>query len=398
MSTRLSLLTFPHHWDGGALSINVLALPVGNRLDPLALGEPAFADATLGLEAQLIPSLDRLPAFADVTATIPLALTPPPPTPRDVFNLLALSVPIVPPTPATSTPRRPGRAIKKLLMPSYQRAVDFAPPKTKFAVTDDSYECALNCGTKPPPPGAPRPVNDWTWGRVIALALRQPRLAQRLGLLYEVTVAPPAADFYRDGGWLFVTIAPASAFVALAGTPDLQTYAARLPALINPRPVFARVLFPILSGPPVLSYDEVVAEAEAYDDGFARVVHGSQPFSKNAFAREEDGTLPTHEVGIRLGWDDEDALIALNRQITTDPSLADLNAPLGVARHRIDVRLQGTAAWFSLNRVKGELKTASIDLGEFEGELGIEVAPIQPQGLRDGDYWLPAYFTKWTGR
>jgi hypothetical protein len=396
--TRLSLLTFPNRWDGGAIAINVLALPIGDPLAPLAPGEPAFADATLALEAQLIPSLDRLPAFADVTATIPLALTPPPPTPRAVFGLLQLSVPIVPPTPATATPRRPGRAIKKLLMPSYQRAVDFAPPKTPFAVTDDSYECALNCATEPPPPGAPRPVNDWTWGRVIALALRQPRLAQRLGLLYELTVAPPSADFYQDGGWLFVTIAPGSAYAALAGTPAVQTYAARLPALATPRPLFGRVLFPILSSPPVLSYDEVVAEAEAYDDGFSRVVHASQPFSRNVFAREEDETLPTHEFGIRLGWDDEDALIALNRQITTDPSLADLNAPLGVARYRVDVRRHGTAAWFSLNRVKGELKTAAIDLGLFDGELGVEVAPIQPQGLRDGDYWLPTYFTQWTGR
>ena len=397
-ATRLSLLTFPHHWDGGALAVNVLALPVGSPLNPLTPGEPAFADAALGLEAQLIPSLDRLPAFADVAATLPLVLPPPPPTPRDIFKLLEQSVPIVPPTPANSTPRRPERAIKKLLMPSYQRAVDFAPAKTPFAVTDDSYECALNCATEPPSPGAPRPVKDWTWGRVIALALRQPRLAMRLGLLYEVAVVPPAGDFYREGGWLFVTIAPGSPFIALAATPALQTYAARLPALTDPRPLFGRVLFPILSAPPVLSYDEVIAEAEVYDDGFARVVHASQPFSKSVFAREEDGTLPTHEFGIRLGWDDEDTLIALNRQITTDPSLADLNAPLGVARSRVDVRQHGTVAWFSLNRVKGELKTAAIDLGVFEGELGVEVAPIQPQGLRDGDYWLPAYMTQWTGR
>lgn len=396
--TRLSLLTFPNRWDGSALSINILALPIGSPLDPLAAGELAFADAALGLAAQLIPSLDRLPAFADVTTTLPLAITPPPPTPRDVFNLLAGSVPIVPPTPATATPRRAGRAIKKLLTPSYLRAVDFAPTRTRFAVTDDSYECALNCATQPPPPGAPRPVNDWTWGRVIALALRQPRLAQRLGLLYEATVTPPAPDFYRDGGWLFVTLAPDGPFAALSGTPALQTYAARLPALADPRPLFCRVLFPILSTPPTLSYDEVVAEAEAFDDGFARVVHASQPFSNNPFAREEDGTLPTHEFGIRLGWDDEDALIGLNRQITTDPSLADLNAPMGVARYRVDVRPAGSATWFSLNRVKGDLQSAEIDLGLFEGELGVDLAPLQPQGLRDGDYWLPAYFAQWTGR
>lgn len=398
MPTALSLLAFPSRWDGAAISMRLLVLPVGNPLQPLQPGQPAFADATLELQAQLIPTLERLPRFADVTATVPLAITAPPASPRQLFARFDESMTIVVPTAATATPRRSGRAIKKLLTPSYRRATGFAAPRTPFAVTDDSYECALNCGTTAPPPGAPRPVNDWTWGRVIALALRQPKLAMRLGLLYELTVQPPAADTYRDGGWLFVTLAPGSDFAGLAGTPSVQSYAARLPALTDARALFARVLFPILATPPMVSYDELIAEAQAYDDGFARLVHAEQPFSANLLAREPDDTLPSHEFGIRLGWDDEDLLVDLNRQISADPDVANLNAPMGAARYRVDVRAAGTEQWFSLNRAQGELATPQVNLGRFDGELAIEVAPMQPQGLRDGDYWLPAYFTRWTGR
>jgi hypothetical protein len=46
------------------------------------------------------------------------------------------------------------------------------------------------------------------------------------------------------------------------------------------RPLLAAVLFPLAAVPPVGAagdYEEIFAEAAAYDDGFAKAVHAAQP-------------------------------------------------------------------------------------------------------------------------
>src|SRR5262245_23213364 len=65
---------------------------------------------------------------------------------------------------------------------------------------------------------------------------------------------------------------------------------------------------------------------------------------------------------------------------------------------RVDVReAEGPGPWVSLVRMKGDLELGEISLGTFDGEMAIELAPSQLQGRRDGEYWLPPYFTQWTG-
>ena len=108
----------------------------------------------------------------------------------------------------------------------------------------------------------------------------------------------------------------------------LQCYAARIPALTSPRPLFAAVLFPVLTVPPAASYDGVIAEAEDYDDGFAKIVHGSQPQRADLLDTSPGGLPPSADFGLRLGWDDEQLTSWFNRQV--DASQVD--APFGAGR------------------------------------------------------------------
>jgi hypothetical protein len=209
-----------------------------------------------------------------------------------------------------------------------------------------------------------------SWGRVIGFALRQPVLARELGLLYEAKFALPTADFFADGGWLFVGLDPAGDFSAqIAVNPALlQPYAARIPPLPAARPLFAAVLFPVLVTPPAGSYDGIFIEAEDYDDGFSKIVHGAQPDRAALLDTSPDGLPPAADLGLRLGWEDEQVAIWLNRQLDA----AQPDAPLGVAGYRGDVRTHGAAAWHSLCRVSATLALGATPLGTFDGELGIE--------------------------
>ena len=77
--------------------------------------------------------------------------------------------------------------------------------------------------------------------------------------------------------------------------------------------------FPVSIGPPPGSYDDIFVEAEDYDDGFAKIVHGTQPRRANFLDTETQGLPAVAELGVRLGWDDEQILIWQNRQLTVPP-------------------------------------------------------------------------------
>ena len=83
--------------------------------------------------------------------------------------------------------------------------------------------------------------------------------------------------------------------------------------------------------------NQVIPEAEIYDDGFAKLVHGSQP-RRAAQLETSSSQLPAvKDVGIRLAWDDEQVAIWLNRQIginAVDAFLPPPPSPLGVAGYR----------------------------------------------------------------
>src|SRR6266545_1828213 len=423
---RLTLLPLPQRWDpagSGIVGLRVIVLPRGNPLMPLMTGTPgvpdgpAFADADLQLRILMIPSTERLPDPADVTAQVELDPAPAGDR-RSWFDTLGGMFDIDPAIEAgTDNPRRGGRQVKKLLVPSYLSAFPFAGPRTPFAVLDDSYACALRRSCTLTGPQGPPPSPSTSWGRVIAQALRQPLLAQRLGLLHIVELTPPAVDFYAAGGWLYLTLAPASAFFAHAvSRPELvASYATRLPALgSDARALFAPVLFPVTAVPPPGDYDELYAEVAAYDDGFAKVVHCAQRTSADPAGLEgaglgvrQDGggepgrqtaaPPPVRDTGLQLGWDDEQLVIWTNRQIA-DPATEPRNAPATVLGYRVDVRAAGTADWHSTVHVRGDLTVGGRDLGAFDGELHVEVGPLQLDNQETGDFWMPAYFTQWLGR
>ena len=170
-----------------------------------------------------------------------------------------------------------------------------------------------------------------------------------------------------------------------------------------------------MPGPPSApgNYDAAFLEAADYDDGFAKVVHGMQPVSQNLLAEDPDGFAPLTDIGIRLGWDDEQILIWQNRQLKADPTVPKvggkpqrLDAPMGVFGYRIDARRHPDLKWHSLVRVrsKAPLVLGAIALGEpagvpWAGELGVEVHPQQLDGNQDtGQFWLPSYLSQWNGK
>jgi hypothetical protein len=394
---QLSLLAFPQRWDGSNIRLRILVMPQGNPLSPLLTGvapapdSPAFADAKPRFVANLIPSLIALPTPAAATTQVPLT-TSSPSNARTLFQQLAAQFSIVPDAPG-NPPRRTGYRTRKFLPESYRGAFNFDRPRTPFVVTDDTYSCLLKqLPIKTPQPPPPSTVS---WGRVIGFAIRQPLLATALGLLYETSVPLSDPTLLANGGWLYVDFDPASDFgPQLTVKPDLmQPYAARIPPLTGARPLFAAVLFPVLSTPPSGSYDDVSIEAQDYDDGFVKIVHGSQPDRAALLDASRSGLPPSGDFGLQLGWDDEQVTIWHNRQIDA----SQIDAPFGVAGYRVDVRAQGDAAWNSLCQVTGTLALGPTSLGTFQGEFGVETLPARLDPTLPGEWWLPSYFTQWRG-
>ncbi len=422
---RLSMLTFPQRFDGSNLSLHILILPQlgtqwnGNPLQDLPLGfplptstGPAFAQASLSLEARLISNLGQFPTHAPVDATIPLATPAASPDAVALFTELQSQFQIKNVVVATDLAQPPKQQlfIKKYLTPTYRQAFHFTRPRVPEAVIDDSYHCAIKEDKAVNPAFQPSPP-DITWGKVYAYCLRHPLLARRVGLIREASFPVEPAAF-ANGGFLYVTLSAGSDYLAGLGPDDhfnfIRHYAARIPALApgTARPLFAPMLLPVLfnmAGPDG-NYDQVFIDTADYDDGFAKIVHANQPLSQNLLAEEADGFPPLHDIGIRLGWDDEQVLIWQNLQLKEREdqpgSGKRLDAPLGVFAYRVDARQQGETAWHSLVRVqsKAPLQLGPVNLGSFEGELGVEVHPMQLDGDQaNGQFWLPAYFSSWNG-
>jgi len=400
---RLRIFPFPQGWDGTEIPLRLLVAPFGNPLQPLDPGLKPFAQAQLALSAHLIPNLDRLPRPADVTERILLEIKTPPDIEK-VYTECAARFNVDPTAPSAYVPPTQTRFLK-MLMPSYLEASGFARPRTELAVTDNRYICALADGPRPDK-RPPRPPVPPKWDAVLAMAIRQPVLAERLGLIYITSVKLPDPSLYENGGWLYVTLDDTSDYFAAASPDFLKLYGARIPPLQEavPAPVFASVLFPVAPVPPAGSFDEMLRDADIYSDGFARLVHSFQPDRAdylNLSRQNGNRMRPYDEVGLKLGWDDEQIVIWLNRQLTDDPrngSPIAHDTPLGVRGFRVDVREgEGPGPWASLVRMQGPIQVGDLPLGLFNGEMAIELAPSQLQGKRDGEYWLPPYFTQWTG-
>lgn len=412
-ATKLTMMAFPQRWDGDTIALSILVLPHEDPLAPFAenvppgVTAPSFAAASLKFQAMLIDSLDMMPRPADVTHTVGLD-TAPPPGAENLFKELAKAFKITKPSNIVNAASA-STYIQKYLPTSYRDSFAFSRPRTPFAKTDDSYHCEMRSRRD----GLPKPVystDEVSWGKVFALSLRQPVLSRQLGFIYDVNVAVPPGVFHA-GGWIYIDLDATSAFYpqVLAQPNIVKRYAARIPALSTDRVLFAAVQFPVSDTPLLGNYDPIFIEAEEYDDGFAKIMHGMQPVSANLLLEPhaaDQGLPPTRDFGVRLGWDDEQVLIWQNRQMTVDPDIGQrLDAPMGVLNYRVDVRehvdMSAPGAidtgWNSLTKVEGDLTLNGIDLGQIQGELGIEVGPTQLDGQKKGIFWLPMYYTQWTG-
>jgi hypothetical protein len=420
--TRLSILPFPQWFRDGSIELNIVVLP-RNQNPLLAAIEghatipdaAAFADAKLSFEAHSISGLAGFPNNHS-PAVIEPAPVAHPPNVRALLGALAgqfkietatSNAALSAPEPAMTTPF----PIRKYLPVSYRQAFNFTTPRTKAAVTDDSYRCAVRGAGKVK--GFTRSPDEISWGKVFAYALRQPRLARELGMIYQTAIPVDAAQF-EHGGWLYIDFADGSDFLVQQQSSDdifVKKYAARIPPLKagEPRSLFAPMLFPVFfkknaadpDPAPGANLDQLMIETAEYDDGFAKIVHAVQPQSRNLIAESHEEGKPVKDAGIRLGWDDEQILIWYLRQLTER-----LDAPFGVFGYAVDVRetAKPENPWETLNEVTSRAPLSvpagadqPISLGDFKGELPYQVYPMQLDGNKNGDFWLPMYFANWTG-
>ncbi|MBI1826027.1 MAG: hypothetical protein HY287_02590 [Planctomycetes bacterium] len=400
---KLSLLAFPQMWTPNSLHVNLLVLPNADPLKPLIpfpLGGPIFAGTAMNLERVIVIGLDALPAPSSLnTQSNPLVVTPP-------VDALALfqkfqtdEAPSSPPPKKLDNVR-----ILKSLPESYTNSFAFEQPRTPFANPREDFGCSLRAKATGDPKFPP-PPQIWTWGKFISFALRQPRFAQELGLIYHLTL-PLDPAWVKNGGWIYFRLDASNPGHPFVNAPldAVKSYAARLPPLAaTKRPLFAATLFPVVDAIPNESdYDDVQIEAETYDDGFAKIVHVHQPISTDAAIEDRNQVKPATDAGIQIGWDDEQVTIWHNRSLKNalsvqDATVVPIESPLGVVGYCVDVREVGDSDWNSLCKA-----SAAIAYGSFTANVhrdyGIEPVPIRSDDATDVTSWLPRYFAQWRGK
>ena len=430
MNARISILTFPQHWKNNTLTIRVLVMP--RNFNPLMAGQvapgtPPWVDAVMRLRARLITEPEKYPSILEADQVFELAGIAMPANIRPIFEDIDQQLGGIPPTTAANKlqPAKNTDRARKYLPESYRASFNFTAPRTPDASIDDSYHCAIKDKTPIDPTFESK--YDLSWGKVFAHCLRQPALAERVGFVYEANVAVDP-NLVKNGGWIYVDLADGCSYKAAMDADQklVKRYAAKLPKLKtgDDRSLFAAVQFPVLIKAPEDSdklnedipvapsnFDELLIEAEQYDDGFCKIVHANQPVSSDLLREKEDKELPViTDAGIRLAWDDEQLLIWMNRQIKQDENLPAgrrTDAPMGVMQYRIDVRLHSDEAtntnpWMPLCKVRNK---ANLVIGgevianaNSEKELGVEVYPAKPDARPDQIFWLPQYYAHWIGK
>jgi hypothetical protein len=421
---KLRILTFPQRIKANALEVNVLVLPTQSLLDDIApvdsklnpgtkVSLPQFIQGDIQLEVTTIKGLSSYPfsnpallAAEGVTADKSPSAIAFPANIQSIYEGLRNSFQIDTGLSAKFAVLADG--VRKYLPRSYRNAFNFTNPRTEFARTDDSYQCAIK-NTQGPDPGFAQSSDKIAWGRVIAFCLRQPLLAEKVGLLYKTSANLPSATYFEDGGWIYFDLVSDPAKLGILAT-DIRTYAARIPLISGQRQIFAATLFPVVDTLGAVSgqADQLKIEAADYDDGFAKIVHVTQPVSANLLSEDPDGIHVQKELGFRMGWDDEQLLIWQNRQVLEDPSNpgSAIDAPLGVFSYRVDVTTDvgkppANQTWNSLvwTRSKNDLVLAGQDVAPAgtKSESGVQVFPARVNADPAGAFWLPSYFTQWYG-
>ncbi len=424
MISKLSIMAFPQKQEGNSLYLNVLVIVrnfnplIDDKVNALS---PAWVNCKLRLQAMVIDSLAEYPRLDLASTPYDLPGISMSADATAVFNSLQSRFSI------TRTDRSDNTRVmqvQKYLPQSYRDSFNFIAPRNKnICVTGDQYQCAVKKNPDPDPTFV-QDTDDTSWGKVFAYCLRHPELANKCGFVFTKLKIDLAADTYKNGGWLYVDLHPDCSYYAATQADQTYTkrYAARIPALdlTKGRNLFAAVEFPVLidNGIPQPDYpvapstsilDEMFIEAAEYDDGFCKIVHNYQPVSNHLLSETQDDEYPvTNDIGIRMGWDDEQLAAWHARQLGADPVTGKRpDAPLGVVRYRIDVRTKSPDPahpnpWTSLCKVMYNqpvsLDATPIAVKGDELEMGVEVYPSQLDADKTGSFWLPSYFSQWIGR
>ncbi|PWS31008.1 hypothetical protein [Pedobacter paludis] len=417
--TTLCILTFPQYYKNGRLNFNIVIIP--RNLNPLLSLKPglaAFADAQIQFKSMAINSLDGLPITENVSSNPVIDLENPVVPTRNIWEALKkqmeLSDGMKIDDAETGKPaqranadleRYKDRSIRKYLPESYRNAFNFVRAKTKYALSGDEYSCAVkNKNNDNTDQNTQR--DTLSWGKVVAFCLRNPALAEKVGLIYKASIALNADEkLFEQGGWMYTELATGSDFDGAAK----MKYAARIPALkgLTERVLFSAVQFPVSEvAINNLGYDEILRDAMIYDDGFAKIVHANQPVNQDLLQEKDKSNPPLKDLGIRLGWDDEQIAIWYNRQMLQkeEQSGAIIDAPLGVFGYRLDARKLGEEKWLSQNSLVVQQTTAldggaiPISLAGDILEPGIEIHPAAHGDSEGEGFWLPMYFSSWAGK
>ena len=426
---NLSLMVFPQQWSGTEIVANVLLVPSGDPTAPVG-SELPFAQAQPVLRATFLPgfatpSWGAPPSGSLVHSPLYHLIPPGPEAPgliqpaskQEIFaGLAAQFTPTVPARFASSG------GIKKDLPLTYQQAAGFGAQDSALFAVGDGYGCDIR-GTPPnTTPVTPRPV---AWGEIFSYAMRQPLMAQAIGMSYLGVRIPFSVATAADGGWLWIeidTTNPSNWYAQLvlssASNPNyyqqpVRSYAARLPALTAARSLFGAILFPVYPTVPTASstvVDPAQYEADLYDTGFAQIVHAYQPVSADAIVGNDNTLVPGTDAGFQIGWDDVQVTQWFNRQVQAAQAMALNNPadefPLGVQGYRVDARevADGTAdpasptpPWNSLVTVSASVSAGDSFTASATEELTIEPTPVAG-GTSPANFWLPRYFAHWRGR
>jgi hypothetical protein len=424
---NLSLMVFPQHWSGTEIIANLLLLPTGDPTLPVG-SELSFAQAQPVLRATFLPGFATpswgSPPPGSLVHSALFHLIPPgpegpgliqPPFKQDIFTGLSQQF-----TPTVPVRAASAGGVRKDLPQSYQAAAGFGARDGAVFTTGDGYGCDIRGTTPNTVAVTPRPI---AWGEIFSYALRQPLVAQAIGMSYFDVHIPLDASTVAEGGWLWVEIDTtntanwyAQLVNAAAAKPYFQrpvrSYAARIPALSSAQSLFAAVLFPVFPTVPTATstvVDPSQFEADLYSTGFAQITHAYQPVSADAIVGNDTSLVPGTDAGFQIGWDDEQVTIWMNRQVQAARAMAGQNAadefPIGVQGYRVDARqvADGTAdptsptpAWKSLVSVN-----ATVAAGDSFAASQMEELPIEPTPVSNGgssNFWLPRYFAHWRGR
>ena len=423
-------MAFPQRQVGKSLFLNVLSIVRNyNPLldDNLNALSPAWADCNLRLQAVVINSLEDYPSLDLDPSKIKVYDLPAAkidPAAKDIFTSLQTRFKITLNTRADNTKNY---QVKKYLPQTYRQSFNFTSPKNKnICVTGDEYHCAVK-DNPAPDPTFKQSTEDTSWGKVFAFCLRHKELAKKCGFIHEELEIILDDHTYKNGGWLYVDLHPDCSYFDSPGPRDpnyVKRYAARIPKLdlTNPnkgRPIFAAVEFPVLitnpsaggdtpAQPSADILDEMFIEAAEYDDGFCKIVHNYQPVSGSLLKEEQDDEHPViSDIGIRMGWDDEQIATWHARQMAVDAVTGlRADAPPGVFQYRVDTRIKSNDPanpnkWTPLCRVRYDkdvfLDATQIGTNGDELEMGVEVYPAQLDADANGSFWLPSYFSQWIG-